>query len=216
MWLIILFILVILISFFLALYSMKDFLIKPEGKSGYGVYLVRNLGNFNIQSLNLILENILKKDLISFERLFKDRESALVIFGPSSLLKFKDLNLLELEDYTSLDLNKLSVFEAHLKSAENLKDNLPILSKQERIWIQAICKDSKGQIGCQIRIVIYSENRLKELVDEFQDNFKKTLVKVPKPYSKSQLFEFYKQRALIKEEVDKLTLENILNLSLFI
>lgn len=195
---------------------MRDFLIKPEGKSMFGVYLVRNISNFNINSLNLILDSFLEKGLISFERLFKDGETALVIFGPNSLLKYKDLNLLELEDYTSLDLTKLSIFEAHLKSAKNLKEHLPILLKDERIWIQLVCKNRKSQIDCQIRIVIYSENRLKELTEQFQANFKDILIKVPRPYSKSQLFEFYKERAFIKGDMSKLSSENILNLSLFV
>lgn len=216
MWLIILFILGFLISFFLTLYSMRDFLIKPGSKSMFGVYLVRNLSNFNIEFLNSILVSFLEKDLISFERLFKDGESALVIFGPSSLLKYHDLNLQELEDYTSLDLSKLSVFEAHLKSAKNLKEHLPTLSKDERIWIQILCKNGKKQIDCQIRIVIYSDVRLKQLSGEFQANFKDILVKVPRPYSKHQLFEFYKGRNFLKEDMNKLTSEDILNLSLFL
>lgn len=216
--LIILFILVVLISFFLAMYSMRDFLVKPNSKLEYGIFLVRNLNNFNLEILGSILEESQKQNvLVSFERLFKDADSALVIFAPKALiLKYTDLlNLLELEDYAVLDLDFASVFEIGLKSSQDLRVNLPKLNKDERIWIQLV---TKGEVGgkatYQMRAVIYSAN--KNLAVEFQDNFKNILPKIPKPYSKKQFFEFYKARSFIKGDAKKIQVEDILNLSLFL
>lgn len=196
---------------------MRDFLIKPDSKFEHGVFLVKNLANLNIQLLKSILRESSKANLlVSFERLFKDSESALVIFGPKTLLlKYAmELNLLELEDYANLDLNFASVFESTIKSTKDLRVNLPKLATDERIWIQLIIRGGEVQIPYQMRIVIYSAEG--NLAEEFQKNYKSTLPKIPKPYSKNQLFEFYKIRSFIKEGSHKLKIEDVLNFSLFL
>lgn len=195
---------------------MRDFLIKPDTKSEYGLFLVRNLNNFNLSFLNSIFTDLKKLDfLISFERLFKDGESALVIFGPRKvLLNYQHLNLLELEDYAKLNLTDAAIFEADFKSSQDLRAHLPKLTNNERVWVQLICKGEKS-FSSQLRVVIYSASKLKNLTEEFQTNFKGQLNKLPKPYSKSQLFEFYKMRSFIKGEARKMKIEDILNLSLF-
>lgn len=213
---IILFILVFLISFFLALYSMRDFQHTPSKRGEYGVFLVKNLNNLNQNSLSAILTEAKQQNfLISFEKLFKGSESALAIFAPRLLLsKFNQLNLLELEDYTNENLTNMNIWEAEIRDTKSLKINLPKLALDERIWIQAVVKNN-----VQLRIIAYSQNleRLKQITGQFQTNFKNSLPKWPKPYSKTQLFEFYKTRSFIKgEKTVKLNVENILNLCLFL
>ena len=196
---------------------MKDFVIKPDTKSEYGLFLVRNISNFNLFFISSIFEQIYKKNiLISFERLFKGGEGALSIFGPKSIIsKYKDLNLLELEDYARLDLNHTSIFEVNLRVTKGLKESLPKLLNDERIWIQLVAKGDKG-FSSQIRVIIYSVDRLKQLTEEFHTHFKEKIVKLPKPYSKEQLFEFYKSRSFIKGDTQKIKAEDVLNLSLFL
>lgn len=202
---------------------MRDFQLKPNAKNDYSLFLVRNISKLNLDSFNSILNELSKKDLlVSFERLFKGEESALVVFGPKNiLLNYQDLNLLELEDYTDLNLDNISIWEADVRTIKGLRANLPKLLKEERIWIQIVGKLKLGNslIPAQVRIVIFSpiKDRLKSLTDEFQKNFKNTLPKIPRPYAKDQLFDFYKQRSFLKEGKGlKLRVENILYFSLFL
>ncbi len=212
---IVLFILVFLISFFLSLYSMRDFQHTPSEKEEYGVFLIKNPVVLNTEILGQILDISSKKDsMISFERLFKGSEVALVIFAPRVLVsQFKELDLLELEDYTDLNLDSLNIWEVDIRNTQNLKVNLPILAPNDRIWVQTIIKNNTA-----VRIAVYSENadNLKQITEKFQQNFKNSLPKIPKPYSKKQLFEFYKTRSMIKGEKQlKLKPEDILSLCLF-
>lgn len=196
---------------------MRDFLIKPNLGFEHGVFLVRNLSGFNLEILSLILEDCLRKDLyVSFEKLFKDSEAAFVIFGPKTIIsKYqRELNLLELEDYANLDLNFASVFEISIQSVKDLRLNLPKLAKDERVWIQLITKGGAELFPYQARAVLYSANR--NLAAEFQKNYKNILPKIPKPFSRQQLFEFYKMRSFLKGDTDRIKKEDILSFLYFL
>ena len=224
--LIFLFILVILISFFLALYSMHDFEIKPSSKLEYGAFLIRNLKNLNPESLTHLFSDLAKSNLlISFERLFKGHEGVLVVYGPKNiLLNYQEqFNLLELEDYTNINLNSVSIWEVGVRDITGFRDKFPDLLPNEQIWFQIILranKKSSSIIPTRVRVVLTSQggDRLKELTKEFQDNYQSILPKVPKPYSKSQVFEFYRKRSFIKEggRDINLKIEDILNLWFFL
>lgn len=213
--LIFLFILVILISFFLALYSMHDFEIKPNSRSEYGTFLIRNPKNLTPHLLMSLFSDLAKSNLlISFEKLFKGHEVALVVYGPKNILmKYQDqFNFLELEDYTnSLDLDNVSIWEMGLKIPENFKDLIK-LEKEEKLMFQLILHPRKGKdiLNAQIRVVVSIADleRLKAL--------KEALPKIPKPFSKIQLFEFYKKRSFISDiKNSNLKIGDILNLGLF-
>lgn len=224
--LILLFILVVAISFFLALYSMHDFEIKPNLKLEYGTFLVKNPKNLNPNSLAPLFSEVTKSNLlISFERLFKGHEGALVVYGPKNILmKYQDqFNFLELEDYTKADLNNISIWEVEVRDVSGFRDKFPNLGEHEQIWFQIILSPNKKDLRsfpARVRVVLVSkeENRLKELTKEFQNNYKSALPKIPKPYSKDQIFEFYQKRSFIKEggRDINLKMEDILNLWFFL
>ncbi len=220
-----LFILVILISFCLAFYSMRIFELKPNLKYEHATFLIRNPEQLNPQLLSSIFADLAKMNLmISLERLFRGNQSALVIYGPKNiLLKYKEkLDLLELEEYANVDINNIAVWEVGVKDIKQFKANLPELLEKEQVWVQLILKmggKDLSLIPTQMRIAVFSENltRLKELTENVQKSYENILPKIPKPYSKNQLLSFYKSRSFIKESGKniKLNQEDVLNLGFF-
>src|SRR3989338_11196841 len=96
---VVLFVLVVTISFVLAAKSMRDFTEVAHKGEEYSLFLIRQNTGLNVQLLNSIHDNLLSSgSIISFERLVKGQKSALAVFGPKKLLmSYKDfLNLLEL------------------------------------------------------------------------------------------------------------------------
>lgn len=214
---IILFLLIIGISFVLALRSMKDYQEIPETKkTEYALFLIRKTG-FNGSSLNLIGKRILDEGLIiSIERLFKGKQAALTIFGPKKILNefISELNLLELEDYTSsLDNQGLSVWELGVKSAvqpsldnpDNIFNNLPELPDTDQFFWQVVLgvKMVKKELSfqTQIRAGIFCKDplRKKVLVPLFQNLKFGELTYVPRPFSAEQMAGFFKSRTLSKD-----------------
>lgn len=104
---IVLFILVLAISFILALKSMTDYQEVPKGDNG--LFLIRQtkqLKDLLDASTNIVLE-----------RLFKGKQAALVVFGPRQIVeKYKNhLDLVELEDYTNVDKDQVVAWEIGIK-----------------------------------------------------------------------------------------------------
>ena len=116
---IVLFVLVVSISYVLAAKSMRDFTHIPDSQKEYGLYLIRNPSALNKHFLDSLIDYLVKSGAyISFERLFKGNKSTLVIFGPKILLaKYDDiLNILELEDYTDVEIEHITAWEAGVKN----------------------------------------------------------------------------------------------------
>lgn len=205
---------------------MHDFEIKPNLRLEYGTFLVKNPKNLNQEFLAPLFSELAKSNLlISFERLFKGHEGVLVVYGPKNiLLNYQDqFNFLELEDYTRADLNNISLWEVEVRDKLNFRDKFPNLLEHEQIWFQIILRPNKKDLSffpTRVRVVLVSQgdDRLKELTKEFQDNYKSTLPKIPKPYSKDQILQFYKKRSFIKEggRDINLKIEDILNLWFFL
>ncbi len=116
-------------------------------KVEYSPFLVRLPQNFTADLLKRIHQEISSKDLIlSIERLFKGSKSALVLYGPREiLLKFNaELNLLELEDYTSVNKDHIQSWEIGPKDPKNFQvspntsvfKSLPPLLDSEQFWWQ--------------------------------------------------------------------------------
>ena len=203
-----LFLLVVAISFVLAFQSMRDYSkIPADLTSEYGVFLIRTKTNFTPALLDSIHQDTLKRGLItSIERLFKGMESALVIFGHKSILQnyAEVLNLLELEDYTNVDMGAVSLWEVVLKnSTKNLFKNLNLLSRTEQLWWQLTllpASEQKGRVKyfqSQIRVGVYLADKVKrdKLVDSIQNATAEQFVKKPVLFSNDQIFKFYKQRS---------------------
>ncbi len=214
---VILFFLIIGISFILAFRSMKDYQEIPQkSKVEYGLFLIRATEGFDVNTLNSIGKLILDEGLIiSIERLFKGTQSALTIFGPKNILNNFSvrLNLLELEDYTeTLDAGNISIWEVGVKSGQNLKldspnnifNNLSQLGSEDRFFWQVVLSARRGEdltFQTQIRAAISSKDLLnrKTLIPLFQNLTFGELTKVPKPYSTEQMMLFFKLRSLSKD-----------------
>lgn len=201
-------ILVVVTSYILALRSMKDFTVIPSFNK-YGLFLIREKQGLNEQTLNFIYNELTRLNLsISFERLFKGKESALVVYGPRSLLtKLAGiLNLLELEDYTGVS-NESRVWEIGIKkSTSEVSDKtLPNLSSEEQLWWQVILWIGKDKLfRAQIRTVIVSFDSLKRknLTQVLSSLPSPNLVKLPTAFSNTQLLDFYKKRSYQRLDKD--------------
>ncbi len=214
---IILFLLIIGISFILAYRSMKDYSEIPKtSKVEYGLFLIRQTENFTTSTLNSIGEYMLEAGLIiSIERLFKGTQAALTIYGPKNILdKFTSvLNLLELEDYTSRLISQdVTVWEigtkdkkGYLGGPNDVFSNLSQLGQEDQFFWQMVLgpKKVKSNISfqTQIRAVVYSKDpeKKKILVSLLQELSSGELKRIPKPFSTEQMMDFFKLRSLSKD-----------------
>lgn len=188
--------LVIITSYVLAVKSMRDVALSPHSRD-YGLFLIRNKQGLTDQTFISIYAYLQKTNLsISFERLFKGGESALVIFGPRKLLMqlAEMLDLLELEDYTKI--KEGAAWEVGIKGDVDRLSS-PQLMEDEQVWWQVILwTDSKKRSDVwfkpQIRVVkISADPSLLELPDN--------LVKLPKAFSNQQVLAFYQKRSFQKD-----------------
>lgn len=213
---IVLFLLIVAISFVLAYRSMKDYQEIPhQSQVEYGLFLVRRPENFNQDFLDRLSKLLVKEGLIvSFERLFKGSQAALTVYGPKKVLEefIGELNLLELEDYiSSLDQNHLSVWEMGVKentkpktlNIENIFTDLARLGNEDQFFWQVVLgPKQKGKLfTSQIRAVVYSKDPQKrqELIPVLQNIASSELLKVPSPFTSEQMMGFFKSRSLAKD-----------------
>lgn len=223
----VLFLLIILISFSLAYLSMKDFQTSPEDFSTQnGLFLIRKPERLTPKVMSFLYEATKGKGLIlTLERLFKGSQSALVIYGPKSVLEglIPTLDMIELEEYSAPIKSEsdgeieVSAWEIGIRkkfSKESLFLNFPKLESREQIWYQMVLQAQKGstQFNAQVRVVIVSQDlkRRENLFNALMS--KSSLVKIPKPYSSIQMLDFYKKRSYLGAIHFKLTGEQIINL----
>lgn len=217
-----LFIIIILISVILAYFSMRDFQISPEDFGGQNsLFLIRKPQALTPQIISEIHESTQKMGLIiTLERLFKGRESALVIYGPRRVLEGLDpaLSMIELEDYLDGEIN-VTAWEIGIKKPKVFKEslflNFPRLEVGEQIWYQLVLQARRGinkQFSSQVRVVVVSPEiqRREKLFNDLMN--KSSLVKLPKPYSSAQMLDFYKKRSMLGSTYIKLTGEEIIKL----
>ncbi len=201
---VVLFVLVIAISFVLAAQSMRDYSEIPEKGRDYGLFLIRNTQGLTEQVLSSIRSELSEsKAIISFERLFKGKKSALVVFGPRQLvLNHKtSLDVLELEDYTSVDITHISAWEVGVKKdtevSEKVFSNFPQLFEHEQFWWQVILSSPfKPQIT---GVLVTSDPNRKHTLTQSLQHMSPQLHKLPKAFSNPQLLEFYEKRAARKD-----------------
>lgn len=157
LWLV-LFALVIAISFVLALQSMADFQESPQHfDNEYGLFLIRNTAGLNAAVLESLHNQIIKEGyIVSLERLFKGMRSALVIFGPKDILAnfSSQLNLLELEDYVQVDQRHTQAWEVGVRVSksgasesqriESFFNSFPMLEQAEQFWWQLTLQAETG------------------------------------------------------------------------
>lgn len=214
---IILFLLIVGISFVLAFRSMKDYQEIPETKRlEYGLFLIRQTEKFTASTLDSIGELLIDAGLIiSIERLFKGTQAALTIYGPKVIMgKFTPVfNLLELEDYASgFDIGDISIWEVgqrdqkkHSEGFNSIFQNLSQMGQDDHFCWQVVLgpKKEKGNISfkTQIRAVVYSRDseKKKTLTSILGELKLGELTKIPKPFSTEQMMDFYKLRSLSKD-----------------
>lgn len=206
---VILFILVILVSFILAIQSMRNFHEIPQASDkDYGIFLIRKTYKLTADFLDRLHVLMSKEELlIGFERLFKGHQSTLLIFTPRKIARnnLQELDLVEIEDYTNVDDAHILGFEMGKKSANKLQKNsgnfftnFPNLEGDETLWWQLVLKTNKGGIFEVLpRVVISSKDSARRA--EFEEILKHSaresfLTKIPKPYTISQMLKFYRQR----------------------
>lgn len=214
---VVLFFLVIAISFVLALQSMKDYQEIPlKSKEQYALYLIRKTDRLNSALLDSMRQAIISGGLIiSLERLFKGKQAALTIFGPKKILeKFNaDLNLLELEDYSlSLDGKDILTWEVGAKNNKEANfnqlgaifKNLPTLMDDEQfLWQMVLGAKGSEAFQTQIRAAVYTKDaiRRKELLPLLHNLTEGKLVKIPRPFTPEQMLSFYRLRSLGKDSL---------------
>lgn len=195
-------VLVVLISFVLAVRSMADFAQNPHFPR-YGLYLVRSPQALTGQVLDAMHDLLLKEgSTISLERLIKGRESALVIFAPQNILNsFPALNLVELEDYVVDSLDNLQAWQMGVKHKNNVQiksyfEGFPPLQETEQFWWQIVLKAAKekGYFEAQVRVIAKSQE------ESWQKRSSGSLQKIPKPFSREQLLDFYQKRTFLQDK----------------
>lgn len=202
---------------------MRDFTEDPSENKDYSLFLIRHRQGLSEQLFHLIHDELSHSGLsISFERLFKGGESALVVFGPKGLLHklSKSLDLLELEDYTNIkeDIGAWELGISH-KEQQTLTGVIPILSAQEQFWWQLVLWADKksthskvfhSQLRC---LVVSSEGAKRKNLSQVLPNLPKDwLVKLPKAFSNEQLSDFYKKRSFQKRGQTVINYKEILQL----
>jgi hypothetical protein len=140
------FVVILVVSFILALKSMKDYDKKTHFSESRGsLYLIRNPKAISEQLIQELSDLSLKHNTtFAIERLFKGQKSALVIFGKSNLLtNFPSLDLLELEDYVH---NHPNISDAwSVNPVGNRLDFGLDLSESDQVWWQVVIGRSKDQ-----------------------------------------------------------------------
>ncbi len=205
---ILLFGLVVAISFVLAFKSMHDFQeIPAEGGEEYGLFLIRRLSQLNKQLLTSFHKELSTSTLfISFERLIKGTKAALVVYGPKKILaKYKQqLDLLELEDYTNVRPEQFAAWEVVVKHAG--KPGFPPVPAEDQIWWQLILSTKEGNFfHPHIRLAVVSNHPKRrdilkaKLADLSPDKF----VKLPNTFSNTQLLDYYNKRGFRKDAHNK-------------
>lgn len=214
---VLLFVLVVAISFVLAVKSMRDYQeIPAQAGEEYALFLIRQPNALTKELLGSIHEDLLNSGLmVSFERLIKGTKAALVVFGPKKTFAVhKDhLDLLELEDYTNVNIGQIAVWEVVIKHPE--VPNFPTISADDQVWWQLILSAGKNQLfHPHIRVVMVSADvRRRELLKQtLQDLSSDKFIKLPKDFSDASLLDFYKKRAFRKDTNRNLSPEEVLRL----
>ncbi|TSC66298.1 MAG: Uncharacterized protein CEO21_226 [Microgenomates group bacterium Gr01-1014_80] len=191
----ILFFIILSVSFVLAYSSMRDYQEVPASEKEYSLYLIRKPQFLTSQLLGALI-NLSKGKIISLERLFKGESSALVIFGPRKVLEghFSEiLGLLELEDYTRV--TQASSWEIGRRGQPDLKSDffrdLPAFSKEEQFWWQVVIKDFEVQLRA---VFAYADKERGGLVSVLEGIGGKSLGKLPKAFTSDQILDFYRKR----------------------
>lgn len=218
-----LFVIIIIVSFLLAYQSMRDFQEGPRtSREEYGLFLIRSLPALDQKLLEDLHAQLRKKvATLSFERLTRGNQVALVVYGPKKLLQsFQGpLNLLELEDYAHQYQDNLTVFEVAKKDQTvpitgNIFQNLPKLESGEQFWWQIVLQPKINHqrkiFQGQARVGLLLDSSRLELASQFESLAKGELLKIPRPFSNIQMRQLFLERVVNFATVKKFTIPEVL------
>lgn len=216
-WLV-LFTIVLIISFILAFKSMADYHEKPVNfHANYALFLIRSPQNFTSEVLTKLHREVLKdRFILSLEKLFRGKQEALVVYGPKMLLlPFGEaLKLLEIEDYSkTIEVKKpgglegMVAWEAGIKNASKILEagqlfkELPKLEEREECWWQIVLQPTSQEsvFNSLVRVVVKAgEKRRAQALreDSIKAGNSVGLSMLPQAYSHPQIVKFYQERAL--------------------
>jgi len=223
---------VVLTSLVSAYLSMRDYRDLPDRKHPYSLFLIRNLANFTPELLKQLYDDAKKHGIIiSFERLFKGNQEALVIYAPKNLLdNYKELlGLLELEDYheklkerdvlswelipTSAKHNPLAALQESVLrlSLKNLS-----LKDEEQLIFQIVVLAVESKVGqsfqTSLRVAVVSAelSRRSELAHGVDGIFSRLtgFHKQKGAAKSSQSYGLLKKRGLVPKEISKFILNS--------
>lgn len=215
---VIIFILIILASLFMAFRSMRTYQELPAKKAEFSLFLVRNEQLFNQETLNKIYHLALHDDLtFSVERLLKGDEKALVLFIPKKFAHHLiELDLLELEEYAKDSvLSHAFVFaevknpkaEHSLESAQNFFNHFNLEENQQFFW-QIVAQPIKNelpkfQVTIRGMIIEPDSNKRIELIKLIDQKITDStgLIRQDKPQPAALVFESFQTRSLVPKEV---------------
>lgn len=217
-------IIVSVISYFLTKRSLRHYLETPDSNIPHGVFLVQNPSEFNVEFLQDLASKNQGLDIIfSFERLYKGPMTALIIYGPSDLLKnFPQLNLLELEDYTTKpDLSQILAWELRLRKSISSKQKESRmepkflssikLSPDEELYFQVVCQSVRQekpsltfQVHMRVAVVAKDPVRRTNLAKELDLKMQSSSVftRMSSPKTSSQIFHSFTKRSIKPKEVE--------------
>lgn len=214
-WFVIFFI-ILFVSLVLAYLSMKDYQEIPKLEKEYAIYLVKKPQFLTLQILKMITD-LTRGKILGFEKLFKGKSNALVIFGPKKIFdeRFSEiLGLLELEDYTKLS-GEIVAWEVGKRvslelGGEDIFSNIPVFEDDEHFFWQVLFSGN----WCQIRaVLILQKNERKKIILAHLENLGKGFLQVvPKPFTSSQILENYRQRIFVPSQAFKIKLEEVLKI----
>lgn len=207
---VVLFLVVMGVSFVLAFRSMSDYREVPTSSVPFSVFLVGDPQALTLGNLQKLGEAFLRENLIfSFERLFKGPKRALVVFGPVGVLQpyLQELKLTEIEDYSRTVTGNVKAWEVGKKSPNapigslDISSRVPTLKEDEEFWWQVVLKPKANQqFTATIRAVFKGsdEGRLIKLQEElFNIGKPQDLSVLPQAYPSEQVIKFYQDRSLL-------------------
>lgn len=227
---VILFIIVVFVSLVLAYRSMKGYQDVSISSLPAGLFLIRNPQFLTPQVVVKIYALSLESyAILSFERLLRGGEKALVIYGPKVLQsRFPELNLLELEEYLSLDQSlsqpkKIGVndtiawvlkFKDNVKGASITNTFLKdfTIGENQSFFLQIVSLAIKEINKFQVTLRVIASDKdpnfrtslakkINQLIDEKSD-----LIQMERTETTSKVFSDFQKRALVPAEVSKFTL----------
>jgi hypothetical protein len=218
------------ISFFLALRSMKDFQEDPEIKStDYGLYLIRETRQLNDEILINLMQS-LKGFICSLEKIQKGSSEAIVGFFPHFVVsQFPVLGLIEIEDYilgrgkTEADpfilSRQISLDDSFAwklipkKKQENLlktnKIDIQLEDQQYLAW-QVVFEPQDDKLQITPRVLVKDQDAHKkiELIKKVKNAIEQhTSLSSSTSLMHSGIYEEFKKRTLIPKQVNSFLID---------